>query len=376
MATGATLKRTPLYEEHVRLGARRIPFAGFEMPVYYPAGIVAEHRAVREAVGLFDVSHMGEFEVRGPDALAFLAHVTTNDPSALALGQAQYSLLCNESGGIVDDLLVYRFADRFLVVVNAANIEKDFAWLRRWRKGFGAELVDRSDETALLALQGPKAGQVLARVTDAALDGLGYYRALEAEVAGERGVVSRTGYTGEDGFEIFTPARAAVRVWRALLDAGRSVLGEPGCMPAGLGARDTLRLEVGYALYGNDIDETTTPLEAGLERVVKFAKSDFVGRAVLERQRAEGVRRRLMGFELLEKGVPRPGYDVHWNGAPAGTVRSGTMSPTLGKGIGTVYLPAEVTPGTAVQVWVRGKPLPGVVAKMPFYRRGSRASKS
>ena len=362
------LKRTPLYDEHVGLGARIVPFAGFAMPVQYPAGIVAEHRAVREAAGLFDVSHMGEFEVRGPDALAFVSYLTTNDPSALAVGQAQYTFFCKENGGIVDDLLVYRFEDRYMLVVNAANIAKDWAWCHRFAGRFRVTLADRSDATALLALQGPRAEEILALCTDAELAALRSYRFLEARVAGRRAVVSRTGYTGEDGFELYVAAEDAVAVWRALLEAGAP----RGLQPAGLGARDTLRLEAGYPLYGNDIDETTTPLEANLGRFVKFEKGEFVGRAALERQRREGVRDLLVGFELLGRGVPRPGYEVRLFGVPRGTVRSGTLGPTLGKGIGTVYLPADTTPGAPVEVVIRGNAIPGMVVRLPFYRGGSR----
>lgn len=362
------LKRTPLFEEQARLGAKIIPFAGYEMPVQYAGGIVAEHRAVREAAGLFDISHMGEFEVRGRDALAFVSAVTTNDPNRLAAGQAQYSLCCKENGGIVDDLVVYRFRDWLWLVVNAANIQKDLAWLRGRIGKFEAECVDRSEETALLALQGPHAQDVLGRVADAELEGLGTYRFLETSVAGHACVVSRTGYTGEDGFEIYTGAPAAVPVWRALLDAGRA----EGCVPAGLGARDTLRLEAGYVLYGSDVDETTTPLEANLGRVVKFEKDDFVGREALERQRREGVRDRLTGFELLGRGFPRPGYEVRLRGVPRGTVRSGTVGPTVGKGIGTVYFPPDTPPGAPVEVMIRENAIPGMVVRMPFFAGGSR----
>lgn len=362
-----TLRRTPLYADHVRLGAKMVPFAGFEMPVQYPTGIVAEHRAVREAAGLFDVSHMGEFEVRGRDAVAFVSFVTTNDPGRLDVGQAQYGFLCKENGGVVDDLLVYRFADRLMLVVNAANIEKDLSWIQRWAGRYEVEIEDRSEATALLALQGPHAQAILTRLTDADLDRLRPYRFLEASAAGQPAVLSRTGYTGEDGFELYVAADAAAPLWRAILEAGRP----EGALPAGLGARDTLRLEAGFALYGNDIDETTTPLEASLGRFVKFEKGDFVGRAALERQLAEGVRDRLFGLELLGKGVPRPGYEVRLRGVPRGTVRSGTLGPTVGKGIGTVYLPADTEPGAPVEVIIRGNAIPGMVVKLPFYKERS-----
>lgn len=362
------LKRSPLHDEHLRRDAKIVPFAGFEMPVQYPTGIVAEHRAVREAAGLFDVSHMGELEVSGRDALPFLGFVTTNDPSRLAVGQAQYGLLCRENGGIVDDLVVYRFADRFMLVVNAANVEKDFAWLAKWAQRYSVEITDRSDATALLALQGPKAQTILSRLTDADLDGLRFYRFRETPVAGRPAVVSRTGYTGEDGFEIYVTAEDAVALWRALLEAGAA----DGLVPAGLGARDTLRLEAGLALYGNDIDETTTPLEASLSRFVRLEEGEFIGRDALVKQRDEGVRDRLTGFELLGKGVPRPGYEVRLRSVPRGTVRSGTLGPTVGRGIGTVYLPADAEPGAPIEVMIRKNPIPGMVVAMPFYTGGSR----
>jgi aminomethyltransferase len=338
------------------------------MPVHYPTGILAEHRAVREAAGLFDVSHMGEFEVRGRDALAFLRFVTTNDPSRLVTGQAQYGFLCRENGGIVDDLLVYRFADRFRLVVNAANIGKDLEWLRGRAGSYDVTVEDESEAIALLALQGPQAPAVLARRTDADLEGLRSYRFLEAAVAGAPAVVSRTGYTGEDGFELYVEAAQAVALWRELLRAG----GPEGIAPAGLGARDTLRLEAGLPLYGNEIDETTTPLEANLGRFVKLEKEEFVGREALVKQKREGIRDRLFGFELLGKGVPRPGYEVRLRSVPRGTVRSGTLGPSVGKGIGTVYLPAETEPGAPVEVMIRENAIPGMVVRLPFYKEGSR----
>ena len=362
------LKRTPLYDEHRGRDAKIVPFAGFEMPVHYPTGILAEHRAVREAAGLFDVSHMGEFEVRGRDALAFLRFVTTNDPSRLVTGQAQYGFLCRENGGIVDDLVVYRFADRFWLVVNAANVEKDLAWLRKWAERYKVEIEDRSDAIALLALQGPKAQAILSGLADGDLEALRFYRFREARVAGRPAVLSRTGYTGEDGFEMYVAAEDAVALWQALLEAGAA----DGLVPAGLGARDTLRLEAGLPLYGNDIDETTTPLEANLSRFVRLEKGEFVGRGALLKQRDEGLHDRLTGFELLGKGVPRPGYEVRLRSVPRGTVRSGTLGPTVGRGIGTVYLPADAEPGAPIEVMIRDNPIPGMVVAMPFYTGGSR----
>ncbi len=364
----ATLQRTPLHGEHVALNARIVPFAGYEMPVQYPTGITAEHHAVRTAAGLFDVSHMGEFDVRGERALEFVQHVTTNDASKLEVGQAQYSTLLNESGRLLDDLLVYRYADRYMLVVNGANKEKDLAWIRRYVDRFGVELTDRTDEIALLALQGPRAQEILARLTDADLDAIGYYRFAEGTVDGVAGTISRTGYTGEDGFELYVPAHEAPRLWRKLLETGRG----DGLVATGLGCRDSLRLEMGYALYGNDLDDGRTPLEAGLGWVVKPAKGEFVGRDALARQKEEGVAWKLVGFELLEKGFPRHGYRVRVDGQDAGEVTSGTMSPSLGTGIGMAYVPAAAgTAGTEIGIVIRDRDVPARVVKPPFWKRGT-----
>ncbi|HUH14233.1 MAG TPA: glycine cleavage system aminomethyltransferase GcvT, partial [Longimicrobiales bacterium] len=254
------LKQTPLHAEHVQAGAKLVPFAGYEMPVQYPTGIVAEHKAVRQAAGLFDVSHMGELEVRGPEALELVQYLTTNDAARLVVGQAQYSVLCREDGGALDDCIVYRQADRYMVVVNASNLAKDRSWILSHAGGFDAEVEDRSDATGLIALQGPRAQEILAPLTEVDLDGVAYYHFAEGRVAGRQALVSRTGYTGEDGFELYVPAEDAATIWRALREQG----GPAGLIPCGLGARDSLRLEMGYALYGNDLDESRTPLEAGL----------------------------------------------------------------------------------------------------------------
>ncbi len=367
-AEDGELKRTPLHEEHARLDARMVPFGGFAMPVQYPAGIQAEHRAVRTAAGLFDISHMGEFRVRGPDAVAFVSRATTNDPARLEVGQAQYSAMCRDDGGILDDLVVYRLGEEDLrLVVNAANIEKDWRHLQGRDDGLDVELVDESREVALLALQGPRAQEILEPLTPVELDPVGFYRFTEGEVAGVGGVVSRTGYTGEDGFELYLPAADAPAVWRSLLEAGQ----ERGLRPAGLGARDTLRLEMGYALYGHDVDEETTPLEAGLGWLVKLDKGDFTGREALRRQKEEGVDRRLRGFELVERGFPREGYPVLYDGEEVGPVRSGTVSPSLEVGIGTVYLPTGAEAGDPLQVVIREREVEGRVAETPFYRDGS-----
>jgi aminomethyltransferase len=363
--TSATLKRTPLHDIHVALGGKMVPFAGYEMPVQYPAGITAEHRAVREGCGIFDVSHMGEFWVTGDRAVDFVNHVTTNDVAALAVGQVHYSTILNDRGTIEDDCLVYRFADRIMMVVNASNAAKDFAHISRYASRYAVNLIDASDETALLAVQGPKAAEILQGLTDTDLSTIKYYHFVEGSVAGHAAIISRTGYTGEDGFELYIPNESAVPLWEALLATGRIT-------PAGLGARDTLRLEMGMALYGNDIDDTTTPLEAGLAWLVKLNKGDFVGRDALVAQKERGLPRRLVGFTMPERSFPRHGYPVFYAGAPSGEVRSGTMSPTLGIPIGTAYLPlAGAKEGTTFEIEIRGKRLPATVVKPPFYTHAS-----
>ncbi len=361
------LKRTPLYSTHVALGAKIVPFAGFEMPVQYPTGITAEHKAVREKAGLFDVSHMGEFIVRGTEAVEFVNYVTTNDVAALKPGQAQYSTILREDGTIVDDCLVYRADDRVLMVVNGSNIDKDFAHISRFVGDFDVTLTDISDQIALLALQGPDAARILQQHTDVDLSKIKYYEFTTGTVAGVDNVyISRTGYTGEDGFELYFPAEHAEKIWNALTASGEAT-------PAGLGARDSLRLEMGMALYGNDLDDTTTPLEASLGWLVKFKKGDFVGRDALVRQKEEGVKRKLVGFTTSERAFPRHGYPVFVNGEPSGEVRSGTMSPTLGIPIGTAYVPPQfASERSPLEIEIRGKRVPAVVQKMPFYKNGSR----
>jgi len=360
------LKRTPLYRTHAELGAKLVPFAGYEMPVQYPTGITAEHRAVRERCGLFDVSHMGEFIVRGPDAVPFVDYVTTNNVAALAVGQVHYSTILNERGTIEDDCLVYRFADWVMMVVNASNAEKDLAHITRYAGRFDVTIEDVSERTALLALQGPRAAEVLARHTATDLAAIRYYHFAEGSVAGVDGVViSRTGYTGEDGFELYFDGAHAERIWTALTAAG-------DVTPAGLGCRDSLRLEMGMALYGNDIDGTVTPLEANLQWLVKLPKGDFVGREALVAQKAAGVPRKLVGFTMAERAFPRHGYPVYYDGAPSGVVCSGTMSPSLNIPIGTCYLPtAGAKEGTAFEVEIRGKRVPATVVKPPFYKEGT-----
>ena len=362
------LKRTPLYDEHVALGGKMVSFAGFSMPVQYPSGIMAEHRSVREACGLFDVSHMGEFLVRGPQALELVQRISVNDASRIDVGQAQYSAMCLESGGVIDDLIIYRFEDHYMLVVNASNMEKDWAWLERHAADFDVEIEDASESIALLALQGPAARAILRPLAGLDVDDVKYYRFAESDISGVPAVVSGTGYTGEDGFELYVPAQHAAKLWRALLEAGKSA----GLIPAGLGARDSLRLEVGYALYGNDLDEEHTTLESGLGWVTKLDAGDFVGRDALVAQKAAGVRRRLVGLRLTEKGFPRPGYDIVCEGEVVGTVTSGTVSPSLGYGVALGYVPTELSKsGTTLQIDARGRCVDAVVQRPPFYCEGT-----
>ena len=357
-------RRTPLYDAHRRLGARMVDFAGWEMPVQYKS-VVSEHEAVRSAAGLFDVSHMGEVELTGPGALEAANRLLSNDLARSADGQAVYSGLLNERGGFVDDVVAYRFSpERILMCVNASNREKDFRWMTE--RTSGVKPINRSDDYAQLALQGPKAAAILQRKTAAALSSLRSYRFTEAEVAGVPCILSRTGYTGEDGFELYCAPDKAEALWFALLDEGR----EEGLVPAGLGARDSLRTEMKFALYGNDIDEEHTPLEAGLGWIVKLDKGDFIGRAALERQKAEGVRRKLVGFELLESGVPRHGYSIVKDGTAAGVVTSGTFGPSVKKPIGIGYVPSELaSEGSTFAVEIRGRPVAAKVVKTPFWKR-------
>ncbi len=357
------LKRTPLHDAHVAAGARMVPFGGWDMPVQY-RGILDEHRTVRTAVGLFDVSHMGEFEVEGPRALDALQRLTTNDVAALDVGQVQYSALCYPYGGIVDDLTVYRLADaRYMITVNASNIDKDWAWVTGQAID-GARWANRSADTALIAVQGPRAETLVARLAESDVTAIGYYRFAAGRVAGVAALISRTGYTGEDGFELYVAAGDAGRLWRALLDAGQP----DGVAPIGLGARDTLRLEMAYALYGNDIDETTNPLEAGLGWIVKPNKGDFVGRDAIERLRADGVRRRLVGLEMIERAVARHGYPVVADGARLGTITSGTWGPSVDRSIALAYVDvARATVGADLGVEIRGEPKPARVVRTPFH---------
>jgi aminomethyltransferase len=360
--TTTTLRRTALYERHVALGAKMVPFAGYEMPLAYPSGMTAEHHAVRGRCGVFDVSHMGEVMVTGPDAVGFVDFITSNDVRKLAPGQVQYSTILNEQGTIVDDCLVYRLADRVMVVVNASNREKDVEHMRRHAASFDCTIEDISDTTALIAVQGPASGAVIRALTTAPIDDVLYYHFTHAVVAGVHALVSRTGYTGEDGVELYFDAEHASAVWDALLRV-------EGAQPAGLGARDSLRLEAGLMLYGNDIDDSVTPIEASLAWTAKLDKSRFLGKDVLVAQKAQGPARKLVGFRIDERAVPRHGYAVLSEGQPVDCVRSGIMSPTLGYGIGTTYLPiARARAGETIEIDIRGRRVPATTVTLPFYR--------
>lgn len=357
------MKRTPFYEIHLELGAKIAPFAGFEMPIQYE-GIIAEHKKVREAVGVFDVSHMGEFKVSGKDALSFLQKLTVNDVSKLTPGRAQYSAMCYEDGGIVDDLLIYNVGDYYMVVVNASNIEKDFEWMRKHIEG-DVKLENISDEVALLAVQGPKSLLTLQKLTDVDLSQIKYYHFVKGKLADVEMIISRTGYTGELGFELYFDAKPELcrKVWTAVMEAGK----EFGIAPVGLGARDTLRTEMGYMLYGNDIDQTTNPLEAGLDWIVKFDKGDFIGKESLLKVKNEGLKRKLVGFTVDDKVPPRHGYEIYKNGGKIGYVTSGTFSPILEKGIGLGYVDIKFSnPGEKININARGKELVATIVSLPF----------
>src|SRR6058998_3505748 len=356
------MKRTPLHAIHVGLGAKLVPFGGYEMPVSYPPGIAAEHRAVREGVGVFDVSHMGEFEVTGPDRNAFVQRVTCNDVGALKPGQAQYSAILTDQGTFVDDCVVYRFEDRVMLVVNASNIATDWEHIVAQKRGANVRLRDISDATGLLAVQGPGAEALLAQLTAVGVAMIPYYHFAEGKVAGVQSFISRTGYTGEDGFELYCRGSDLETLWHALVGAGRAE-------PCGLGARDTLRLEAGYPLYGNDIDDMVTPFEAGLGWIVKLEKgADFTGLAALKQQKLEGVKRRLVGFKMAEpRTVARHGYGVYVDGTQVDVVRSGTVTPTANRAIGITYLPvASAKSGGRFDIDVRGKRAPADVVPLPF----------
>src|SRR6476659_8267367 len=370
-ATDTPLKKTPLNARHRTSGARMVPFAGWDMPVEYTGaagGVVQEHMAVRTRAGLFDVSHMGEIEIAGKDALAAVQRISSNDAAKLQVGQAQYSGLLTPKVTFVDDLLVYRLApSHFLLVVNAGNIPTDYAWIAEQIKPAGdAVAVDVSSRYALLALQGPAAVEVLQPLTGVELAPMKYYWFGHGEVASVRATISRTGYTGEDGFEIFIPPGSADRVWQAILESGKAA----DVSPCGLGARDTLRLEAGMRLHGNDIDETTTAVEADLSWIVGWKKDDFIGAPALREQKASGPTRKIVGFEMLERGIGRHGYDAYIGDTKAGIVTSGTQTPHMKKAIGMAYLPIEHTAaGTEFDVDIRGRRTRARVVPMPFYKR-------
>lgn len=360
------MKRTAFHDIHVRLGAKMVEFAGFNMPIQY-SGIIAEHKRVRSTVGVFDVTHMGEFEVRGADAFSFVQRMTTNDVTKLAAGQVQYSTMCYDHGGIVDDLLVYHCGDFLQLVVNASNLEKDFNWLKEHIEG-DVQLIDRSDETALLAVQGPKSLATLQKLTNTDLSSMKYYTFTHGDIAGIPCMISRTGYTGELGFELYTTASEAdaVRLWDAIFEAGE----EFGIEPIGLGARDTLRLEVGFCLFGNDIDHTTNPLEAKLGWITKLQKGDFIGKDAMMKAKEEGLKRALVGMTVEGRLVPRHGYPISVNGTECGVITSGTMSPMLEKGIAMGYVPVEHSqPGCQVDVMIRHQAVPATVVKLPFIEK-------
>jgi aminomethyltransferase len=369
--TATSLRKTPLHARHVASKARLVPYAGWEMPVEY-TGIIAEHLAVRTAAGLFDVSHMGEIEVAGKGALELVQRISSNDASKLKVGQSQYAGLLTPEGTFLDDMVVYRMASiHFLLVVNAANVAKDYAWIAEQAKAVpDAAVVDSSSRYALLALQGPKSPEILQALTAADVTDLPHGHFTHGEVSNARALIARTGYTGEDGYEIFVPPAMADRVWQALMAAGQ----DEGLVPCGLGARDTLRLEAGMRLYGNDIDETTTALEAGLGWTVGWDKASGNGLDALKAQKAAGPARKLVGFELTGPGIARSGHPVVRDGQPVGRVTSGTQTPFLKRSVGMAYVPADLAaPGTEIQIDIRGRVVPARVVRLPFYKRGSGA---
>lgn len=361
------MKNITLNDKHIELGAKMVPFAGFNMPVQYE-GVNIEHDTVRNGVGVFDVSHMGEFLITGPKALDLIQKVVSNDASKLTDGKAQYAYLPNETGGIVDDLIIYRFnEEKYLLVVNASNIDKDWAWISKYNEAIGAEMRNLSDDYSLLAIQGPKAAEAMQSLTSVNLSEMPYYCFEVADFAGiEHVIISATGYTGSGGFEIYCKNSEVEQIWNKVFEAGASF----GIKPIGLAARDTLRLEMGFCLYGNDIDDTTSPFEAGLGWVTKFTK-DFVNSAFLQNQKENGVARKLVGFELIDRGIPRHDYEItDGKGNVIGKVTSGTMSPSLKVGIGLGYVPTELSAvDSEIFIKIRDKELKAKVVKTPFYKK-------
>ncbi|NQU28043.1 MAG: glycine cleavage system aminomethyltransferase GcvT [Candidatus Marinimicrobia bacterium] len=359
------MKKTALYDRHLVLNAKLVSFAGYQMPVQY-SGIVNEHRAVRKTAGIFDVSHMGEFFVRGSAAEAFLNQVTINDVTLIKPGQAQYSAMCYEDGGIVDDLLIYRYNNYFMLVVNASNLEKDYTWLSDQLID-GVTIENRSAEISLIALQGPWSRDILRELTADAIDDIPFYHFIEGRIAGKSVTIARTGYTGELGFEIYAENEDIPIVWDNLMEAGAQY----DLLPVGLGARDTLRLEMKYCLYGNDIDKNTNPIEAGLGWITKLTKNDFIGKSAIIAHK-ENLRRRLVCIEMQERAVPRPGYKLYNSAEEIGIITSGTHSPSLNIGIGLAYLKRGFTKsGTEIDVDIRGKLKKAIVVKPPFYKDGT-----
>ncbi len=361
------MKKIALSEVHRSLGAKMVPFAGYEMPVSYE-GVNIEHQTVRDKVGVFDVSHMGEFLIEGPKALALIQKVSSNDASKLTIGKAQYSCMPNETGGIVDDLIIYRVKDEvYLLVVNASNIDKDWEHISKYNADIGAQMRNMSDAYSLLAIQGPKAVEAMQSLSSVDLSAISFYNFVVGDFAGiEHVIISATGYTGSGGFEIYCKNEEVEQVWKGVLEAGESY----GIKPIGLAARDTLRLEMGYCLYGNDIDETTSPIEAGLGWITKFTK-EFVNHEALAKEKEEGPKRKLIAFEMEERGIPRQGYDImDENEQVVGQVTSGTMSPSLGIGIGMGYVPKSLSGvGTQVFIQIRKKAVPARIVKLPFYKK-------
>ncbi len=360
------MKNIALHRIHESLGAKIVPFAGYNMPVQYE-GVTAEHLTVRKSVGVFDVSHMGEFLVEGENALALIQKVTSNDASKLEIGDAQYSCFPNENNGIIDDLICYKIKEnQYLLVVNASNIEKDWNWISKYNLEFGANLKNISEDYSLLAIQGPKAIEAMQSLSSLDLTDIPFYKFKIGDFAGiENVIISATGYTGSGGFEIYCKNAEVIQIWNKVFEAGSAY----GIKPIGLAARDTLRLEMGYCLYGNDIDDTTSPIEAGLSWITKFTK-DFVNHEALAKQKEQKPERRLVAFEFNERGIPRQGYDiVDGNGNIIGNVTSGTMSPSLGKGIGIGYVPRILSKsGTQIYIQVRKKAIPATIVKLPFYK--------
>ncbi|MBT3923153.1 MAG: glycine cleavage system aminomethyltransferase GcvT [Nitrospinaceae bacterium] len=361
--TSTNLKRTPVNAIHKELGGKLVPFAGWEMPIQFQ-GVIQEHQSVREGVGIFDVSHMGEIEIQGPSAKKLIQHLVTNDIESMQDNQALYTLMCLENGGVVDDLLVHRFSDdHYFLCVNASNSDKDFQWIMQNAGSYDATIRNTSQNTAQFAIQGKHSVALLQKICDTSLDEIEYYHFKKAKIHQFESIIARTGYTGEDGFEVYIDADHAEAVFRAILDAGK----EFDLQPIGLGARDTLRMEMGYALYGNEINETSKPFEAGLGWVIKLGKEDFIGKAELKKQKLAGNKRKLVGIRLLGRGVLRPHYRILKNGAPVGELTSGTFSPSLNTGIGLCYVSTECAePGTQLEVEIRKLKVPAEVVKPPF----------